>query len=85
MIAGLRPHFIVSGPDLVDQIKCATYAFVHAPTIQTASGLRGSVRWSAPELLMPDGSVTYNEKTDVWAFGMTVLVRIVILSAMRAY
>ena len=36
----------------------------------TTSG--GTLRWKAPELLNDAGKE--NEKTDVWAFGMTLLV-----------
>jgi len=38
----------------------------------TTSLTRGTVRWMAKELLLlPDcGSPEYNEKTDIWAFGM---------------
>ena len=40
----------------------------------SASG--GSLRWQAPELLLPDrygGSGNYTAETDMYAFGMTCL------------
>ena len=38
----------------------------------------GSLRWMAPELLMPEGGsfACHTTATDVWAFGMTIYVRL---------
>jgi serine/threonine protein kinase len=49
-------------------------------TTDTTS-FKGSTRWTAPELLMPEFDearvhepVKAHEKTDIWAFGMTIYV-----------
>jgi serine/threonine protein kinase len=53
-------------------------------TTDTTS-VKGSMRWMAPELFTPpDGAssnqpIEANEKTDVWAFGMTVYVDIIVI------
>jgi serine/threonine protein kinase len=39
----------------------------------TSSELAGSLRWMSPELLHDDSGVSVS--SDVWAYGMTVLVR----------
>lgn len=38
---------------------------------------RGTIRWFAPELLIGegDGPINHTKETDIWAFGMTLLVR----------
>ena len=38
----------------------------------TSSELVGSLRWMSPELLHDEGAISVN--SDVWAYGMTVLV-----------
>ena len=35
---------------------------------------RGSLRWMAPELFDLDGSMSHSKESDVWAYGMTILV-----------
>ena len=42
-------------------------------TIPTSTSLKGTLRWLAPELVSDDVA-TYTTETDVWAYGMTVLV-----------
>lgn len=46
------------------------------------SGLHGTSRWMAYEQLFLDSQIStpYTFKTDVWSFGMTVLVSLTILS-----
>lgn len=47
---------------------------IGATSTQTG-GVRGSVRWMAPELILPSESpVIHSTQTDIWAFGMTVYV-----------
>ena len=43
----------------------------------SSSTLRGTVRFMAPELLntAESQSVRHTKESDIWAFGMTVLVR----------
>ena len=38
---------------------------------------QGSARWMAPELLRPeqDAEIQFTKETDMWALGMTILVR----------
>ena len=38
----------------------------------TTGGVKGSLRWMAPELLT--GATKHTAETDVWAFGMTIYV-----------
>ena len=40
------------------------------------TGVRGSVRWMAPELLVinPDAQAEHSMASDIWAFGMTIYV-----------
>jgi serine/threonine protein kinase len=47
----------------------------------SAASFKGSTRWMAPELLIPESDeagahepVEPNQKTDIWAFGMTIYV-----------
>ncbi|THH07806.1 hypothetical protein EW145_g3134 [Phellinidium pouzarii] len=45
---------------------------IGATSTQT-NGVRGSVRWMAPELILPSESpIFHSMQTDIWAFGMTV-------------
>ena len=36
----------------------------------------GSLRWLAPELILSDGSEILTRESDIWALGMTFLVRL---------
>lgn len=52
-------------------------------TLETAtSGLKGSVRWQAPELLLspedPEVEI-HSEASDIWALGMVCLVSLIYL------
>ena len=45
-------------------------------SLSGTSGARGSLRWQAPELLLPEtyrGNGKHTSKTDIYAFGMTCL------------
>lgn len=42
----------------------------------TTGGMKGSLRWMAPELLE---GVKHNVETDIWAFGMVIYVCLCIL------
>lgn len=46
-------------------------------TGSSTGALRGSARWMAPELFdIMVGNACHTKETDVWAFGMTVFVRL---------
>ena len=46
---------------------------IASATTTTTASSGGTLRWKAPELL-GIGEERENEKTDIWAFGMTLLV-----------
>ena len=53
-------------------------ALSQSTCISASTGIsKGTVRWMAPELLLPHPlgvPSKHDEQTDIWAFGMTILV-----------
>ena len=43
-------------------------------TATTTGAIRGSMRWMAPELIETTGNELPTKASDIWAFGMLVLV-----------
>ena len=50
-------------------------------TVKNPTGISGTARWMAPELIEPDELINYEEnerkkRMDIWSLGMVYLVRL---------
>lgn len=65
-----------------------SHMLVGTSTVETATnGLKGTVRWQAPELfsIPEDSDADYHtEASDIWALGMVYLVSSVLFGSKRA-
>ncbi|CAE6469224.1 unnamed protein product [Rhizoctonia solani] len=68
----------------ITDFGCATMKREFPVTFTATESLQYSIRWAAPEMFLEDGSSSF--ETDVYAFGMTILVSILlIISKYPAY
>ena len=65
-----------SGDALITDFGCARIVDASLSLANPSSGPKGTMRYMAYELFaIGDGSTSYTDKSDVWAFGMVLFVR----------
>lgn len=63
-----------SGDALICDFGCSRTVAGSRSTAKLSSGVKGTLRYLACELVGISPTSRYTEKTDVWAFGMTAYV-----------